>query len=114
MISFPLFVVVVVAEVMPFDEERSTEAAISFAFLNLARVDPGIAEQQQRHFDALRSFLRSVVARLAGARAGDVEEFTRRLHVLVDGLSLHLLFGRIGETDVHAALDRELAALPGG
>ncbi|MHA6801853.1 TetR/AcrR family transcriptional regulator [Salinifilum ghardaiensis] len=103
-----------IGEVLPFDAERSTEAAISFAFLDLARVDPGVAEQQRRHFDELRAFLRDVVEHLAGGGAQDVEVSARRLHLLVDGLSLHLLFGRIGEAEVRAELDRELAAIASG
>ncbi|GAA3338196.1 TetR family transcriptional regulator C-terminal domain-containing protein [Amorphoplanes nipponensis] len=99
----------VLLEVMPLDTERRIEASISFAFLALGLGDPALARVQRQQHAALYELCRSLAAQLG---AGG-EAVARRLHALVDGLSLQIMAGHLSPEAAVAELDAYLAELAG-
>lgn len=104
----------VLLEAMPVDAARHTEASIAFAFLALGLGDPELARVQRLHFsgmyDLCLQLLRHLEAEGAlAARHVTVEDLARRLHAVVDGLTVHVLAGHLtaGEmvTQLNAYLD---------
>lgn len=84
----------VLAELIPLDEQRLAEAEVWLAFSGKAVSDPAIRELSREVFDSLyggfRQSLAQLIARKLTRENVDVDLETRRLHALIDGLVLHL------------------------
>ena len=100
----------VLAEAMPLDAERRIEASISFSFLALGLSDPALAEVQRQQFAALYELCEHLAAQLTPGG----ERVARRLHALVDGLSVQLLAGHLEPAAALAELDAYLDELAAG
>ncbi|MEV0169352.1 TetR family transcriptional regulator [Nonomuraea fuscirosea] len=102
-------------ETMPGDPERFTESSIAFAFLALGLRDPRLAAIQQRHFGGMYDLCRTLVHDLASHGAplagSSPDSAARRLHAVVDGLSVHVLAGHLTAEDMATELDAHLATL---
>lgn len=101
-------------ETMPLDAPRTTEASIAFAFLALGLSDPRLAEVQRVHFGAMYGLCRQLVEGLHAEglllpHTASVEVLARRLHALVDGLSIQGLAGHLTPESMTAQLDAYLA-----
>ena len=83
-------------ETMPVDDGRRTEASIAFSFLALGLGDPELARVQRLHFRSMYELCLRLVGQLVPAprRAGH-ETLARRLHAVVDGLTVHVLAGHL-------------------
>ncbi|MFI5493882.1 TetR/AcrR family transcriptional regulator [Actinoplanes sp. NPDC051859] len=93
---------VLLRETMPLDERRHLESSIAFAFLALSLNDPELARVQRLHFTAMAGFCLDLIkALLPGAT--EQERAARRLHTVVDGLTVHILAGHL--TPAEAAAD---------
>ncbi|WP_327091069.1 TetR family transcriptional regulator C-terminal domain-containing protein [Nonomuraea sp. NBC_01738] len=110
-------------ETMPGDDARYTEAAISFAFLVLGVRDPEMTATQFRHFGGMFGLCRELIGDLADlgvleTAGASPDSLARRLHAMVDGLSVHVLAGHLTAEQMSAELDAHLAGLiqapPGG
>ncbi|GAA2859108.1 transcriptional regulator [Actinoplanes cyaneus] len=100
----------VLLETMPADPERHTEAAIAFGFLALGLGDPKIAQVQRLMFGSMFELCLQVVAILApDADATRLQGSARRLHAMVDGLTVHVLAGHLTADEMVAELDAFLA-----
>lgn len=81
-------------EVLPLDPERHAEMQVWLAFAAAAMAEPQLAPTYARGHDALGRLCRSVVRSLAAGpdthAAVTVE--AARLHALLDGLAMHLVF----------------------
>lgn len=103
-------------ETVPADARRATEATIAFAFLTLGLSDPALARVQRTHFTAMYGLCRQIVdlldanGLLAPHRTSN-ETLARRLHAVVDGLSIHVLAGHLTAEEMTAQLDAYLAEL---
>jgi AcrR family transcriptional regulator len=100
----------VLLEVMPLDAERRIEASISFSFLALGLGDTALADVQRRQFAALYELCRH----LAGQLTDGGEAAARRLHALVDGLSMQILAGHVSPESAVTELDAYLSELVAG
>jgi AcrR family transcriptional regulator len=108
----------VLLETMPVDDIRRTEASIAFSFLALGLGDPKLARVQRRHFTEMHQLCLRLVRGLAEHDAiapttDDLQTLARRLHAVVDGLSVHTLAGHLTADEMVAALDRYLGELTG-
>jgi AcrR family transcriptional regulator len=90
-------------ETMPVDELRHTESSIAFAFLALGLGDPELARVQRMHFTAVYKLCRRLVP-------GEDETAARRLHAVVDGLTVHVLAGHLTAAEMVRELDAYLAS----
>ncbi|AGZ42190.1 TetR/AcrR family transcriptional regulator [Actinoplanes friuliensis] len=92
----------ILRETMPLDPERRTEVSIMFSFLALGLGDPALARVQRTHFTAMYDLCRHLVPT-------EDERAARRLHALVDGLSVQVLAGHLtpaeADTELVAYLD---------
>ena len=88
-------------ETMPVDAERRTESTIAFSFLALGLGDPELARVQRLHFRSMYELCLRLVQQLVPAprRAGH-ETLARRLHAVVDGLTVHVLAGHLGAAEM--------------
>ncbi|GAA1482120.1 TetR/AcrR family transcriptional regulator [Gordonia sinesedis] len=88
----------VLAEVLPFDDERRVEMHVNLALVTEAVAYPELATAALEAHDGLRELCRAVVESLArhGLVAPGVDPATEamHLHALIDGLAVHLLLGR--------------------
>jgi AcrR family transcriptional regulator len=103
---------------MPVDDQRHAEASVAFAFLALGLSDPVVARIQSRTYRSLYDLCRRLVDFLAEHRQlaepdGDRETQARRLHAIVDGLSVHVLAGYLRPADLERQLDAYLKDLTG-
>lgn len=97
----------ILLETMPVDETRHIESAIAFAFLALGLRDPELAGIQRRHFTSMYELCLHLTRQLVGEpRAATPEMLARRLHALVDGLTVHVLAGHLSS----AAMVQQLTA----
>jgi AcrR family transcriptional regulator len=96
----------VLLQTMPVDPPRHTEASIAFAFLALGLGDPELARVQRLHFTGMYELCRSVTLGLTGA-----DTAARRLHAVVDGLTVHVLAGHLPVADMISELDAYLDEL---
>lgn len=100
-------------EVLPLDATRRAEAQVWLAFTAAAATRPALAEVHHEQFEALADLCRQVVRHLAAAgrlRAdAEVEAEARRLHALLDGLTLHVLTAEAD--DAQRGLERHLATV---
>ncbi|SCF21201.1 DNA-binding transcriptional regulator, AcrR family [Micromonospora viridifaciens] len=108
----------ILLQTMPVDETRRTEDSIAFAFLALGLGDPELARVQRRHFTGMYELCLRLVQDLAErnalAQSGqDVETLARRMHAVVDGLTVHALAGHLTAEEIVAQLDAYLADLTG-
>ena len=109
--------VALLAELLPLDEERRLELRTHLGLVVAGSGQAGTVAWRTRFDAAVREACRTVLR--GGVGAGllapdlDLEGEASRLHVLVDGLALHLLGPGedIDGDDARAALDRHLAAL---
>ncbi|POM27348.1 transcriptional regulator BetI [Actinomadura rubteroloni] len=106
----------ILLETMPVDAQRTTEASVAFSFLALGLSDPHLAEVQRVHFDAMHELCQRLVelldtARLLAPDAGPAETLARRLHALVDGLSIQRLARHLTAHEMTAQLDAYLSEL---
>ena len=91
--------VALVESLLPMDEQRRGECLVWVAFADRARLDRTLGHIRQGGWDGTRYLARVVAADLAGtARPADLtaalddaalEARARRLHVLVDGWTVH-------------------------
>ena len=102
-------------EVLPVDADRRTEAAIWLAFVSRSLVDPRIADEQGVAFDGLRELCEHITQQLAGsghlAPGVDPEVEVSRLHAMLDGLTLHVLMGRLDTDEMLGVLDAHLGEI---
>ena len=102
----------VLLEVVPADADRRTEASITFAFLALGLGDPALAAVQRQIFADLYELCRRLLVHLRpelGEAALRTE--ARRLHAVVDGLTVHVLAGHLGAEEMVAEMDAYLAEI---
>jgi AcrR family transcriptional regulator len=109
----------ILLETMPIDDTRRTEDSIAFAFLALGLGDPVLARVQRRHFTSMYELCLRLVRDLAdrdalAATGQDVEALARRMHAVVDGLTVHGLAGHLTSDEMVAQLDSYLSDLTGG
>lgn len=110
------FALAAVAETLPLDADRRTEFAINLALVAEEPAVPALAGVRRELYDGLRHLCRVLVRRLRPeAPDAVVEDAARRLHVLLDGLALHLFqTPDAGAADTEwalATLRAELAAI---
>ena len=106
----------ILLETMPVDALRRTEDSIAFSFLALGLGDPELARVQRTHFTSMFDLCRRLVGDLAtlGVLAphdDDLDTLARRLHAVVDGLSVQALAGHLGSAEMVAQFDAYLADL---
>lgn len=104
------------SEMLPLDDERRVELEIQLALVAEAAGHPELQQLRLAPFEAVRQGCLTVLGlseRDGLLRPGlDLEDEATRLHVLVDGLALHLV-ARAPATPPHVAarlLDEHLAA----
>lgn len=101
-------------ETMPVDEERHTEASIAFSFLALGLGDPELARVQRLHLTGMAELCASLIPHLVPrASAARQRSLARRLHAVVDGLTVHVLGGHLTPEEMVAELDAFLADVDG-
>lgn len=87
-----------IAQILPLDEERTTEAIIWLAFLGRAVADQKLGELAAATNDQLHAlFLKMTESMLRFGLLppdADAELEARRLHALVDGLAVHAVTSR--------------------
>lgn len=104
----------VIAELLPLDEERAAEAELWLAFVGKANSDPAIRELSLQVHDELYAGFRQMIDNLITlhlAREGiDAEEEAKALHALVDGLAVHraMLPERIEAEEIRRIVSRYL------
>ena len=97
----------ILLQTMPVDEHRRTEASIAFSFLALGLGDPELARVQRLHFTRMYELCHTLVGHLWPD--AEPEAAARRLHALVDGLTVHVLAGHLTAGEMVRRLDAELA-----
>ncbi|MEO9323240.1 TetR family transcriptional regulator C-terminal domain-containing protein [Nocardioides sp. C4-1] len=102
------------AELLPLDDERRLEMQVHLALAAEAVGHPELDGVRAAPDDAVRQACRTVLE-LADAGGHlhpglDLGAETTRLHVLVDGLALHLLGGALSTRQADRLLDEHLAA----
>ncbi|GLY77014.1 TetR/AcrR family transcriptional regulator [Actinoallomurus iriomotensis] len=103
-------------ETMPVDARRHAEAAIAFAFLTLGLSDPRLAEVQRTHFDGMYGLCLQLIESLEtegllAPHTASTELLARRLHAVVDGLSIQRLAGHLTPESMIDQLDAYLAEI---
>ncbi len=109
----------VLREVLPLDETRRAEMIVQMQLGSLALTDASLQDSVRQLSDGVRRVCVLALGELARSGAAramtDAEAEADRLHALLDGLALQLLWSR--EPDeaarVAAVLDRHLATLDG-
>ncbi len=109
----------VLQEVLPLDETRRAEMIVQVQLGSLALTDASLQDSVRQLSDGVRRVCVLALGELSRSGAAgavtDAEAEADRLHALLDGLALQLLWSR--EPDeaarVAAVLDRHLAALAG-
>jgi AcrR family transcriptional regulator len=105
----------VLCEILPLDEERTTEAAVWLAFAARSLVDRRVAQEHEMVFDGVRELCRRVTQELAArgklAPGLDPEKEASLLHALVDGLCVHLLMETLDPEGALVVLDEHLARI---
>jgi len=106
----------ILLETMPVDDLRRTEDSIAFSFLALGLGDPELARVQRQHFTSMYGLCLRLVEELSahGALAPSPEDpptLARRLHAVVDGLTVHALAGHLTSDEMVAQLDAYLTVL---
>jgi AcrR family transcriptional regulator len=110
-------VVALLGELLPLDQERRLELRAHLALVLGSAGDPGLDEARSTLDAGVREACRAALDRchdLGLLRPGlDLDAETVRLHVVVDGLALHLLGPalRMRGSEATALLDAHLAAI---
>jgi AcrR family transcriptional regulator len=108
-------VIAMLEQVMPFDDERVTEAQVWQAFAPRALIDPQMRAMRRQADDEVRELCRQCLLGLRAVGLMDpdrgVAGETERLWALVDGLTLHLLTEHTSRRTAHQALRRHVAEL---
>lgn len=114
----------ILCELLPLTPESRTEVEVNTALIAEATREPGLHEIRDRMYDAIGSLCRLIVtdftlAADGGAGELELDRAAKRLHVLVDGVALHLLHQPPGAdtgwaTDLLAEELRSLAASRSG
>jgi AcrR family transcriptional regulator len=100
-------------ETMPVDAERRTESSIAFSFLALGLGDPELARVQRLHFSGMYELcLRLVEQLVPEPRRVTHETLARRLHAVVDGLTVHTLAGHLSPAEMVEQLTSYVDDLP--
>ncbi|MCC9193106.1 TetR family transcriptional regulator C-terminal domain-containing protein [Arthrobacter sp. zg-Y916] len=80
----------VLAELLPLDDERRAENEVWVAFMARAMVDPPLGSLRDEAYDRLReACARWVSALLPGGSEAQLQLESERLFALIDGLALH-------------------------
>lgn len=80
----------VLAELLPLDDERRAENEVWVAFMARAMVDPPLGSLRDEAYDRLReACARWVSALLPGGGEAQLQLESERLFALIDGLALH-------------------------
>lgn len=107
--------VALLSEMLPLDDERRLEMRTHLALSAETANDPALAELRRAPDDGVRTGCRVVLelARAQGRlrRGLDLDAETLRLHVLVDGVALHLLGGLLDAETARTLLEEHLARL---
>lgn len=103
-------------ETMPIDAQRHAEAAVAFAFLALGLSDPRLAEVQRTHFGSMYALCLQIIESLdteglLAPHTASTELLARRLHAVVDGLSIQRLAGHLTSEVMISQLDAYLAEI---
>ncbi|GGD96184.1 TetR/AcrR family transcriptional regulator [Paenibacillus nasutitermitis] len=107
----------VIAQLLPLDEERRSEAEIWLAFAGKAISDSEIRIMSQDIHDELRAGFRLIIDQLTASKltpsAIDAEYEAGRLHALVDGLVVHhtVYPDRVNKSDMISIVSRHLDSL---
>jgi AcrR family transcriptional regulator len=108
-------VIAMLEQVMPFDDERLTEAQVWQAFAPRALIDPQMRALRRQADDEVRELCRQCLVVLGGlglmAPERSVAIETERLWALVDGLTLHLLTEHTSRRTARQALRRHVDEL---
>ncbi len=104
-------------ELLPLDDVRRTELVVQLQLSRLALTDANLAENARQLHDGVRRVCAAVVRQLT--EEGQVDERidvdleVARLHALLDGLALHLLWSPPADPAGHAdrMLERHLRSL---
>ncbi|MEJ5913989.1 TetR family transcriptional regulator C-terminal domain-containing protein [Pseudokineococcus sp. 1T1Z-3] len=98
----------VLAELMPLDALRRAELEVNIALVAEGAAEPALLPVRDDAHAGIAALCRAVVSTLAGEDADPDGRRARRLHALVDGLSLQLLHaGPEGGTDWAVLVLRE-------
>lgn len=109
--------VALLGEILPLDDQRLVEARVWAAFTGPGATDPAIATIRHRADEGIAELCRTVVRELDDGgylhRDRDIDAEARRVHVLVDGMTLHLLLDPTARSadDATAMLRAHLADL---
>jgi AcrR family transcriptional regulator len=108
-------VIAMLEQVMPFDDDRLTEAQVWQAFAPRALIDPQLRAMRRQADDEVRELCRQCLLGLQAVGLMDpgraVAGETERLWALVDGLTLHLLTEHTSRRTARQALRRHVAEL---
>lgn len=106
----------VLAEVLPLDDERRGENEVWVAFMARAMVDPQLGALRGEAYDRLReACARWVSALLPGGSEAELQLESERLFALIDGLALHAAMRPASATAARlsAVLNHHLEELAG-
>ena len=102
-------------EILPLDEERTTEGSVWLAFAAHSLVDPRIATEHEIVFDGIRELCERITGGLfdGGWLAQDLDPDgeAARLHALVDGLCMHGLMKRASNDAILGVLNTHLGKI---
>jgi AcrR family transcriptional regulator len=104
----------VLLETMPVDAERHADATIAFAFLALGISDPALARAQKMQFTGMYELCLRLIRQLVPEPdTATPETLARRLHAVVDGLTVHVLAGHLSPEQMVEQLNAYLDELAG-
>lgn len=105
--------VALLGEMLPLDEDRRLEMHVHLALMSEAVGHPDLADVRAAPDAAVRAGCRAVLdlAHRHGhlVEGLDLDAETTRLHVLLDGIALHLLGGTLAPDQAETLLDEHLA-----
>ena len=102
----------VLLETMPVDANRHAEATIAFAFLALGINDPALARVRKMQFTGMYELCLRLIRQLVPDPGGATHEtLARRLHAVVDGLTVHVLAGHLTPDEMAGELHAYLIEL---
>ena len=103
-----------IAEFMPFDQQRRAELEVNLALIAESLAEPGLVEIRNNAHEQLRQLCIKIVIELSAQTLSAEENLrhARRLHALMDGVAVHLLHQEAdSETDWALEIMREELAL---
>jgi AcrR family transcriptional regulator len=96
------------AEIALLDDAHRTEARVWLAFVARAAVSPPLAETLCRNYDALEAMTERLIS---ASGVADPHGEARTLLALADGLTTHVLVGRLSADDASRLLETHLDRL---